>query len=81
MAGFSSNDLLDQPDGIASPIFQSTLLHGLVVGLLVGYGYMHNLFHGSEWGANAFQQGLIVNCTHDSVIRMLEKDGWKVERE
>ena len=59
MAGFSSNDILDQPDGIASPFFQSTLMHGLVVGLLIGYGYMHNLFHGSEWGANAFQQGAI----------------------
>ena len=31
----------------------------LIVGLLIGYGYMHNLFHGSEWGANAFQQGAI----------------------
>src|SRR6202453_2020602 len=59
MAGTYSNDILDQPDGIASPFFQSTLMHGLVVGLLIGYGYMHNLFHGSEWGANAFQQGAI----------------------
>ena len=31
MAGFSSNDILDQPDGIASPFFQSTLMHGLIV--------------------------------------------------
>src|ERR1700684_138293 len=59
MAGFFSHDILYHPDAIASPFFQSTLMHGLVVGLLIGYGYMHNLFHGSEWGANAFQQGAI----------------------
>ncbi len=45
---------------MASPrLSSSPPSHGLVVGLLVGYGYMHNLFHGSEWGANAFQQGAI----------------------
>ena len=27
--------------------------------LLIGYGYVHNLFHGSEWGSNSFQQGAI----------------------
>ncbi|MGA3223995.1 MAG: TonB C-terminal domain-containing protein [Acidobacteriaceae bacterium] len=59
MAGTYSSELLDQPDGIASPFFQSTLMHGLIVGLLIGYGYLHNMFHGSEWGANAFQQGAI----------------------
>jgi len=60
MAGFSSHDdLLDQPDGIGSPFAQSTLMHALVVGLLIGYGYIHNLFHTGEWGTNAFQQGAI----------------------
>jgi protein TonB len=59
MAGTYSSEILDQPDGIASPFFQSTLMHGLIVGLLIGYGYLHNMFHGSEWGANAFQQGAI----------------------
>src|ERR1700734_478468 len=59
MAGTYSSEILDQPDGIASPFFQSTLMHGLIVGALIGYGYLHNMFHGSEWGANAFQQGAI----------------------
>jgi hypothetical protein len=59
MAGSYSSELLDQPDGIGSPFALSTLMHGLIVGLLIGYGYIHNLFHGSEWGANAFQQGAI----------------------
>jgi protein TonB len=59
MAGTYSSELLDQPDGIGSPFAMSTLMHGLIVGLLIGYGYIHNLFHQSEWGANAFQQGAI----------------------
>jgi protein TonB len=59
MAGFTSEDLLDQPEGLASPFAQSFLLHGLIVGVLFGYAYVHNMLHGSEWGANAFQQGAI----------------------
>jgi periplasmic protein TonB len=61
MAGsFSSEiDILDQPDGIGSPFAKSTLLHVLIVGGLIGYGYVHNLLHGSEWGSNATQQGAI----------------------
>jgi protein TonB len=59
MAGFTSEDLLDQPEGLASPFAQSFLLHGLIVGALIGYAYVHNMLHGSEWGANAFQQGAI----------------------
>src|SRR5580692_2874367 len=59
MAGFTSEDLLDQPEGIASPFAQSFLLHGLIIGALFGYAYVHNMLHGSEWGANAFQQGAI----------------------
>jgi periplasmic protein TonB len=54
-----SSELIDQPDGIGSPFAQSFLLHALIVGLLIGYGYLHNMLHGSEWGANAFQQGAI----------------------
>jgi periplasmic protein TonB len=61
MAGFSSSsdDLLDRADGIGSPFAKSTVMHVLVFGLLIGYGYVHNLLHGSEWGANSFQQGAI----------------------
>jgi len=61
MAGSYSSeiDILDQPDGIGSPFAKSTLLHVLIVGGLVGYGYVHNLLHGSEWGSNASQQGAI----------------------
>ena len=61
MVGFSlsSEEILDQPDGIGSPFAKSTFMHVLVFGLLIGYGYVHNLLHGSEWGANNFQQGAI----------------------
>ena len=59
MAGTYSSEMLDQPDGIGSPFALSTFMHALIVGLLIGYGYIHNLFHGNEWGANAFQQGAI----------------------
>jgi periplasmic protein TonB len=55
----SSDDILDQPDGIGSPLAKSTVMHVLIFGLLIGYGYLHNFFHGSEWGANNFQQGAI----------------------
>ena len=54
-----SEDLLDQPEGLGTPFAKSTGMHLLVVGLLVGYGYVHNLLHGTEWGANSFQQGAI----------------------
>src|ERR1700755_1638607 len=59
MAGTYSSELLDQPDGIGSPFALSTFMHALIVGLLIGYGYLHNLFHGSERGETAFQQGAI----------------------
>src|SRR6201996_2100613 len=59
MAGFSSDELLDQPDGIGSPLAPSPILHVLIFAGLIGYGYIHNLLHGSEWGANNFQQGAI----------------------
>jgi periplasmic protein TonB len=55
----SRSDILDERNGMGSQFAQSTFLHALVVGLILGYGYMHNLLHGSEWGANAFQQGAI----------------------
>jgi protein TonB len=53
------SETLDEKDGLGSQIAQSTLLHGLVIGLILGYGYLHNMLHGSDWGANAFQQGAI----------------------
>src|ERR1700678_3994673 len=59
MAGFSSDEILDQPDGIGSPFAQSTILHVLIFAGLIGYGYVHNLLHGNEWGSNSFQQGAI----------------------
>jgi len=59
MVRSSQLDVLDEKEGIGSPIAQSTLLHALIVGLILGYGYMHNLWHGGEWGANVSQQGAI----------------------
>ncbi len=59
MVRSSQLDVLDEKEGIGSPIAQSTLLHALIVGLILGYGYMHNLLHGGEWGANVSQQGAI----------------------
>jgi periplasmic protein TonB len=50
---------MDQPDGLGSPFAKSMLLHVVVFGSLLGYGYLHNFFHGSEWGQNSFQQGAI----------------------
>jgi periplasmic protein TonB len=74
MAGFASHDILEEPDGLGSPFFQSTLVHGLVFGLLIGYGYIHNLFHGSEWGSNAFQQGAIQATLVSSAALPLPQD-------
>ena len=34
-------------------------MHVLVFAGLIGYGYVQNLLHGNEWGANSFQQGAI----------------------
>ncbi|MGC2400972.1 MAG: hypothetical protein WA510_14360, partial [Acidobacteriaceae bacterium] len=59
MPGFQSHDILEGPDGLGSPFAQSLLMHGLLFGLLIGYGYVHNLFRGSEWGANTLQEGAI----------------------
>jgi periplasmic protein TonB len=59
MAGWSGSDVMDQPDGLGFPFAKSMLLHVVVVGALIGYGYIHNFFHGTEWGANTFQQGAI----------------------
>ena len=60
MARFSSHDeILDQPEGIGSPFAQSTIMHVLVFAALIGYGYVHNLLHGSEWGSNSSQEGAI----------------------
>jgi protein TonB len=55
----TTEDLIDQPDSIGTPFAKSTGLHLLVVGLLVGYGYVHNMLHGSDWGGNFTQQGAI----------------------
>jgi periplasmic protein TonB len=59
MPGFQSHDILEQPDGLGSPFAQSLLMHGLLFGALIGYGYVHNWFRGSEWGANSLQEGSI----------------------
>src|SRR6201996_2994821 len=59
MVRSSQLDVLDEKEGIGSPIAQSTLLHALIIGLALGYGYIHNLLHGNEWGANVSQQGAI----------------------
>ena len=57
--GLWSRLLMRYSAAMVSPFALSTFMHGLIVGLLIGYGYIHNMFHGSEWGANAFQQGAI----------------------
>jgi periplasmic protein TonB len=59
MPGFQAHDILEEPDGLRSPLAQSLLLHALVAGALIGYGYVHSLFRGSDWGANAYQEGAI----------------------
>ena len=57
MAWSSGNsDLFDaeeyEHERLKGPFAKSTALHLLIVGLLIGYAYAHNLFHGSEWGSN-----------------------------
>jgi protein TonB len=60
MAVYSGNDdILDQPDGIGSPFAKSTFLHVVIFALLIGYGYLHNLLRGNEWGGDNPQQGAI----------------------
>ena len=59
MPGFRSKDILDQRDGLGSPFAQSIVLHALLFGSLIGYGWMHNFFRGREWGANSLQEGSI----------------------
>jgi periplasmic protein TonB len=59
MPGFQSHDILEQSDGLRSPFAQSLLLHALLAGSLFAYGYVHNMFRSSDWGANAFQEGAI----------------------
>ncbi len=68
------HDSLDQPDGIGSPFAKSTLLHAVLFGSLIGYGYLHNLLHGSEWGANSFQQGAIQATLVSSAALPLPQD-------
>jgi periplasmic protein TonB len=59
MAFSSHDEILEQQDGIGSPFAKSTGLHVLVFAAVIGYGYVHNLLHGSEWGSNSFEQGAI----------------------
>lgn len=59
MPGFQAHDILEQPDGLRGSFAQSLLMHGLLFGALFAYGYVHNFFRGSEWGANVSQEGAI----------------------
>jgi periplasmic protein TonB len=74
MPGFQSHDILEQPDGLKSPFAQSFLLHALLAGSLIGYGYLHNLFKGGEWGANAIQEGSIQATLVSSAALPLPQD-------
>jgi protein TonB len=69
-----SEDLLDQPEGFGAPFAKSTGLHLLVVGALIGYGFVHNLLHGTEWGANFSQQGAIQATLVSSAALPLPQD-------
>jgi protein TonB len=69
-----SEDLLDQPEGLGTPFAKSTGLHLLVVGALIGYGFVHNLLHGTEWGANFSQQGAIQATLVSSAALPLPQD-------
>lgn len=53
------SEIQDQPDDLRSPIAKSAIFHGLIFAILFGYGYVHNLFNGSDWGANNIQEGAI----------------------
>ncbi len=59
----SSGDVLERREfghaPLGAPFAKSTLLHLVILGLFFGYAYVHNFFHGSEWGSNSLQQGAI----------------------
>ena len=31
----------------------------MIAASIIGYAYVHNFFHGSEWGSNSLEQGAI----------------------
>jgi periplasmic protein TonB len=50
---------VEEPEGLSSPFAKSALLHALLFGSLLGYGYLHNFLHVSDWGSNSVQEGAI----------------------
>jgi periplasmic protein TonB len=73
-----SGDALDQGEfrhaPLRAPFAKSVLLHLLVVGLFLGYAYVHNFFHGSEWGSNNTQEGAIQATLVSSAAVPLPQD-------
>jgi periplasmic protein TonB len=73
----SSGDVLEadyRPAPLGGPFAKSALLHLLVIALFLGYAYMHNLFHGSEWGSNSTQEGAIQATLVSSAAVPLPQD-------
>lgn len=68
------HDNIDQPEGLGSPFAKSGVLHLLLFGSLLGYGYLHNRLHGSEWGSNSLQQGAIQATLVSSAALPLPQD-------
>lgn len=75
---WADDSLSDQREPTQIPIrgslAQSAMLHLAVAGLLLGYAYAHNLFHGNRWGSNDFEQGAIQATMVNSAALPLPQD-------
>lgn len=71
---WDTEEYAHEHDRMGAPMAKSTALHLLIIGLFVGYAYMHNLFHGSEWGSNSLQEGSIQATLVSSAALPLPQD-------
>lgn len=78
MAWSGDGDLLDSFDAsrerLGAPFAKSMLLHLLIAASFIGYAYMHNFFHGHEWGSNSLEQGAIQATLVSSAALPLPQD-------
>ena len=73
----STGDVLEgefRPTPLGGPFAKSALLHVLVIASFLGYAYVHNFFHGSEWGSNSVQEGAIQATLVNSAAVPLPQD-------
>jgi periplasmic protein TonB len=64
----------DSRERLGTPFAKSILLHLLIAASIIGYAYVHNFFHGSEWGSNNPEQGAIQATLVSSAALPLPQD-------